>query len=239
MKAMNKYFSYRVVYTGDQRLNAKASYPFIGVGVPHGVMPISNLLAIPVVNLQLGIPFIGAPASVVFNTPFLRYFTLLGACDCSRDIIIENLDMGYSVGIIADGIAGIFQCGEIDEVINLKTRKGIAKLALRTGYPILPVYSFGNTELYNAYFDKYGIMEKLSRKVQASLFVYLGRFNLPIPFRRNITMAIGDIIPVEKIENPTQEEIDDLHEVILQSIKGVFDTHKSSIGWSNKKMKFI
>ena len=62
----------------------------------------------------------------------------------------KALDEGSCVGLVPDGIAGIFRCTAEDEVVVLKKRKGIAKLALRTGHPIVPAYSIGNTAAFSA-----------------------------------------------------------------------------------------
>ena len=78
--------------------------------------------------------------------------------------------------------------GTHPQVVKLKTRKGLAKLALKTGTPIVPAYSVGNTAAYTAVFDRWGVLEALSRKAQASIFLYWGRFGLPIPRRANVTI---------------------------------------------------
>ena len=50
-------------------------------------------------------------------------------------------------------------------------------------------------------------MESLSRQAQTSVFIYWGRFGLPIPRRVNITMLFGAPIMVDKVENPTQQQV--------------------------------
>jgi 1-acyl-sn-glycerol-3-phosphate acyltransferase len=55
-----------------------------------------------------------------------------------------------NVGIILDGIAGMFQSH--DEMAYVKKRKGIVKIALRCGVPLVPVYGFGHTSLVSIYF---------------------------------------------------------------------------------------
>ena len=79
----------------------------------------------------------------------------------------------------------------LDEVVKLKHRKGIAKLALRTGHPIVPAYSIGNTAAFSAWFDPFGLLERISRAVQASLFIYWGRFFLPAPKQVRLTYVRG------------------------------------------------
>lgn len=96
-----------------------------------------------------------------------------------------------------DGIAGIFRVNADDEIVNIKSKKGLAKLALKTGTPIVAAYSVGNTEIFKAGHDPWGLMEKLSRKVKASLFFVLGRCWLPIPIRANVALIFGKPIMVK------------------------------------------
>ena len=100
--------------------------------------------------------------------------------------------------------------------------------------------SVGNTAVFGAWFDPFGIMEALSRKAQASIFVYWGRLGLPLPRRVNITMLFGRPIAVEKVAGePTAEQIDALHERYLKAIEVLFDTHKAALGWGHKSIRFV
>eukprot|EP00308_Calcidiscus_leptoporus_P022171 CAMPEP_0119365672 /NCGR_PEP_ID=MMETSP1334-20130426/12588_1 /TAXON_ID=127549 /ORGANISM="Calcidiscus leptoporus, Strain RCC1130" /LENGTH=354 /DNA_ID=CAMNT_0007381705 /DNA_START=132 /DNA_END=1196 /DNA_ORIENTATION=+ len=239
VRALYKYFSYRFVWSGDDDKLSQQSKPWFGAGPPHGVLPLANLLSIPAINSFGFVHFVGAPASVVFHTPFLRYMTMLGCVDVSGASMAKAVAAGTCVGIVPDGIAGIFKCKEEDEVVFLKSRKGLAKLALRTGTPILPAYSVGNTAVFGAWFDPFGIMEALSRKAQTSLFLYWGRFGLPIPRRVNITMLFGAPISVEHIEHPSQQQVDELHEKYLQAIQQLFDKHRAALGWNHKTLRVV
>ena len=78
---------------------------------------------------------------------------------------------------------------------------------------------------------------KFNRK--ASLFLYWGRFGLPIPRRCQVTMAFGRVIEVQKVENPTEEQIDEVHQMIINATKQMFDLHKASLGWGDKEMEFV
>ena len=231
--ALYKYFTYRFVWSGDAREKGEAAPAWIGAGPPHGVLPFANVLSIPAINTFACRHFVGAGASVVEKTPFLRYMSLFGMIDVSARSITKALARGTCVGLVPDGIAGIFRTNARDEVVKLKERKGIAKLALRTGTPIVPAYSVGNSRAYTAVFDRWGLLEIVSRKAQASIFLYFGRFYLPIPRRVNITMLIGEPIMVDKVEEPTPAQIDALHERYLTEMKALFDQHKASLGWGH------
>ncbi|CAB9530266.1 Diacylglycerol O-acyltransferase 2-like protein 6 [Seminavis robusta] len=237
-RCIYKYFSYRFVWSGDSHIKIHEAVPWIGAGPPHGVMPFANVLSIPGINAVPGIDFLGAPASVVMNTPFLRYLTIYPSVPVGGASLQKATEAGHCVGIVPDGIAGIFRQNEHKEVVALKHRKGLARHALRTGTNILPAYSFGNTSCFSAWWDPSGYMEKISRKAQASIFVYWGRFGLPIPRRCQITMVYGDPIYVDKVAEPAQKQIDELHEKILNGIRDCFEEHKASLGWGDKELEF-
>ena len=240
MLSVYRYFSYRFVWSGEDEQASLASAAWIGAGPPHGVLPLANIISVSALNSFLGRHFVGAPASVVFRTPFLRYMTLLGCVDVAGKSIARATGAGVCVGMVPDGIAGIFRiCGEGDEVVYLKERKGLAKHALRTGTPILPAYSIGNTAVYGAWFDKWGLMEALSRRAQAAIFLYWGRFYLPLPRRVNITMLFGSPLHVNKVEQPSQEQVDALHAQLLLAIATLFDRHKHALGWGHKTIRFV
>jgi hypothetical protein len=113
-----RYFSYRFVWSGEDDETSLASAAWIGAGPPHGVLPLANIISISAINSFLGRHFVGAPASVVFRTPFLRYLTLLGCVDVAAKSIARATGAGVCVGMVPDGIAGIFRsCGEEDEVV--------------------------------------------------------------------------------------------------------------------------
>ena len=122
-----KYFSYRFVWCDDSADTSFEKAPWIGTGPPHGVLPFANLLSIPAINTFLGCPFVGAAANVVFNTPMLRYMTLYGVVPVDRHSIEQAVRQGKCVGIVPDGVAGIFKTSShMDAEVNEK-REGHEK----------------------------------------------------------------------------------------------------------------
>jgi hypothetical protein len=121
----------------------------------------------------------------------------------------------------------------------LKDRKSLARWALRHGVPIVPAYSIGNSQAFYSWFDSFGFLEWVSRKTQVALFLYFGRFGLPIPFRVNVTQLLGAPIVVKKVENPSDEQVDKLHQLLLDTYVQLFDTHKHALGWGHKVLKIV
>lgn len=234
-----KYFSYRLVWCDDDLELCRSSPRTIGAGAPHGVLPFANILAIPAVNMFGFKKFTGAPADALFNTPFLRYLSTFGCVRVDAKSITCAVDEGFCVGVVADGIAGIFAKGKDSEHVALLNRKGLARLALRTGTSIVPTYSLGNTDIFSSWYDPFGFMEYFSRKARAALIVFWGRWGLPIPRSSCVTLCIGKPLVVEKVESPTNEQIDALHSRLLDAFRELFERHKSAHGWGHKNIAFV
>ena len=66
--------------------------------------------------------------------------------------------------------------------------------------------------------------------------IFWGRFGVPVPYRIPIVGAMAKPIPVPLKENPTPEEIDAVHEELMQAMVKLFDTHKEAYGWGDKKL---
>jgi len=234
-----KYFSYRIMWSGDAYDKAQTSPPWVGAAGPHSVMPFGSVLSIPGINTFVFRKFKGGTASILSRIPMLRYLYMWGTIDVSGKSLAAGLKQGYCVGVVCDGIAGIFKCTRENEAFYLKDRKSLAKFCIRNGCPFVPAYSVGNSQAFCSWFDKFGVLEWLSRKTQASLFLYWGRLFLPIPFRTNVTLLFGAPVPVEKKENPSEAEVDAVHQEMLCAFKTLFDTHKHALGWSGKELKII
>ena len=57
--------------------------------VSPGVLPFANVLSIPAINSFCFRRFVGAGASVVSKTPFLRYLSMFGMIDVSARTIAK------------------------------------------------------------------------------------------------------------------------------------------------------
>lgn len=82
---------------------------------------------------------------------------------------MQALNNNLTIGISTGGVAEVFETNSPsgDEVIVLKNRKGIIKLAFRTGASLVPCYLFGNTQLFSLYTggSMHSFFKSLSRKL--------------------------------------------------------------------------
>lgn len=126
----------------------------------------------------------------------------------------------------------------------VKNRKGFVKIALETGASLVPVISFGETEILdqpsNAPGTKMRAYQSFVKKWTgiAPIFVYGQGFTEGspgmLPYRRPITTVVGKPIDVEKVEQPNRDDIDRLHERFTAEIRELFDSNKSKYlkNWS-------
>mmetsp|Transcript_45607 Transcript_45607/g.148372 ORF Transcript_45607/g.148372 Transcript_45607/m.148372 type:complete len:185 (+) Transcript_45607:568-1122(+) len=117
-----------------------------------------------------------------------------------------------------------------------------ARHALRAGSPIVPVYIFGQTQLFYTFSGRLQqLMRRLSRALRVSLIPFVGRSWLSpfVPLQNPLTVVVGrpinlDVAPVEA---PTAEQIDALHAEFTAELQRIFDTYKGRHpGYSNKRL---
>ena len=85
-------------------------------------------------------------------------------------------------------------------------------------------------------------MEYLSIKFDTSIVPFFGIYGWFLgPPSRNvpITMCLGNPIVCPQIDEPTQQDIDTYHSMMLQSYTELFEQHKTAYGWNHKHIKFV
>jgi hypothetical protein len=213
--------------------------------VPHGLAPV-GITAYPGWSKLFGERMNHwTAAPVVLKLTIVSYLLknigYVPATSSSIKSVLTKKD--ENVGVVLDGIAGMFQKGGNTELAWVKERKGIVKIALTTGTPLVPVFGFGHSKLWRIITDPFGILEKISLALNVSVTPFCGRpFGLlPFgpPFREPVLMAFGEPIIVPKIKEPSQEQIDEYHHKFMESMVEAFETHKTAYGCPEKKLKFV
>jgi hypothetical protein len=51
-------------------------------------------------------------------------------------------------------------------------------------------------------------------------------------------MLIGAPIEVERVAEPTDAQVDAVHQRLLSEMEALFDRHKAALGWADKKIVF-
>lgn len=131
----------------------------------------------------------------------------------------------------------------------LKERKGFIKIVLRTGASLVPVFSFGELDIYDQVPNPPGSklrywQEIIKRFTGIAPIVVNGRglfqysFGV-VPRRRPLNTVVGAPIKVEKRANPTPLEIDELHAKFCQELNDLFEKHKRKYIKNSENFKLI
>jgi len=174
-----------------------------------------------------------------FCWPFYReYLQSCGAADVSEKSCLHNLTAGpgRSITIIVGGASEALNSHPGTFDLTLKKRRGFIRVAIQTGASLVPVFGFGENDLYYTTEHEKG---SLIRKAQEKLLKIFG-FSLPLfrgrgifnydmgllPHRRPLNVVIGSPIEVKKIDKPSDEEIGRVQEVYMDHLQKLYDSYK-------------
>nr|XP_006637644.2 PREDICTED: 2-acylglycerol O-acyltransferase 1 [Lepisosteus oculatus] len=179
-----------------------------------------------------------------FRFPFFReYIMSAGVVSCSKRAVAHVLgrEGGGSVSVIViGGAAEALDARPGSLILEALHRKGFIRIALKCGAHLVPVFSFGENELFNQLKNPKG---SIVRTIQERLRKMMG-FSLPIfhargvfqysfgfmPYRKPIYTIVGKPIEVEQNANPSAEEVDKLHSKYLEELTQLFEQHKAQYG---------
>ena len=116
-------------------------------------------------------------------------------------------------------------------------RKGHVRLALATRSPLVPMYTFHNTDTYSTNVRLgAGFRRWLSRVAKVCLPIFWGRYWTPLPYNVQLTVAVGDPVPLPA-ETPANDDaaraaaVDAYHAAYLAALVRLFHTHKAQAGY--------
>ena len=149
------------------------------------------------------------------------------------------------------GLAAVLIPGGALEALNINSdkdkirlvlnrRKGFIKLALRFGVSLVPTFSFGENFIYDQFKPENGSLlqrfQVLTEKwIGFTPVLFFGRgifqYNLGLlPNRKKITVVVGKPISVEKIEEPTRDQIESLHSKYVQELQNLYNEYNPKYG---------
>uniref|UniRef100_A0A8C5RV22 Acyltransferase n=1 Tax=Laticauda laticaudata TaxID=8630 RepID=A0A8C5RV22_LATLA len=184
-----------------------------------------------------------------FKVPFFRDYLMSSKGALSHPVSASHLlghEGGGQVAVIAvGGPPESLDAHPGALTLQLRSRKGFIKMALRHGAALVPVFSFGENELFNQVPNPQGsIVRRLQERLQKAMGVALPLFHARgvfqysfgfLPFRRPIYTVVGAPITVPKMPHPSREAIDELHETYLEKLTQLFEEQKAKYGLPQDK----
>ncbi|XP_030010382.1 2-acylglycerol O-acyltransferase 3b [Sphaeramia orbicularis] len=247
---LRDFFPIKLVKTAD--LSPNKNYIF-GCH-PHGIMSAGAFSCFSTESCGFSEIFPGIRSCLailagLFRIPLFReYIMSAGLYPVSKASLVHLLSKsgkGNAVVIVIGGAAESLSSSPGMNTVVIKQRKGFVKVALEFGADLVPVYSFGENELFQQVIFSEG---SLGRKLQDLFKKVMGfapclfvgeRFAL-LPYRKPVTTVVGHPIPVPKRLMPTEEEVDHYHRLYMEALTKLFHEHKVSCGLSEShKLQLI
>ncbi|CAH1402341.1 unnamed protein product [Nezara viridula] len=106
-----------------------------------------------------------------FYYPFSREYVIsMGYRSVSKEALLNNLTKGPGNAsvIVVGGSAEAMHCKTGEHRVILRNRKGFVKLAITCGADLVPIYAFGENDLYHHYmFPEDSIIYKIQQAVRS------------------------------------------------------------------------
>uniref|UniRef100_A0A8C3FP87 Acyltransferase n=1 Tax=Chrysemys picta bellii TaxID=8478 RepID=A0A8C3FP87_CHRPI len=177
-----------------------------------------------------------------FRLPLFRDYIMSGG---ERD----KASVSYLLGREGGGQVAVIAVGGPPEslearpgalTLQILSRKGFIKAALQHGAALVPVFSFGENELFHQVPNPRGslvraVQERLQKLMGLALPLFHARgvfqysFGL-LPFRSPIHTVVGAPILVPRTPCPSREAIDRLHATYLEQLIALFEENKTKYG---------
>jgi len=167
-----------------------------------------------------------------FYIPFWRDFLLaLGFIDSDRDTLKSLLDKHISIGIVVGGADEALNARPNSADLTLDSRHGFVRLALEHGASLVPVYSFGENDLFTQLIpNPPGSKMRAFQDKMKDIFGYSMPALVPaMPEHRVLHTVVGRPIELPLIEEPTEKEITHWHGLYLDRLETLFNKYQPEL----------
>jgi len=198
-----------------------------------------------------GVQFRVLAATAALRVPVIREMWLWSYCiDASKAVARRALSKKVSLALYPGGEREQMMTERGKHRLYLKSRKGFVKLALENNASLVPVYVFGETNLFTHSTVLLGPRLWLMKNFGVALPFIYGAFGL-LPHAGPVTAVAGEPLeppprPSDEKESPpstpyepSQAEVDAFHARYVAALTDLFDRHKAKYGYSPETCKYI
>ena len=160
----------------------------------------------------------------------------LGAVGSARRELSGVMRGQESLAIIPGGVDEVVLASARTERVFIKTRFGFVALALEHGYDLLPIYHFGENELYDI---AWPLDTPWARKLRLWLVKHFGipiiiGFGWPLcPFlpKKNVhcCTVVGETLRLPQIDHPSRNEVAAYHKLYVNALVDLYNKNRDSL----------
>ncbi|KAF2683349.1 diacylglycerol O-acyltransferas-like protein 2B [Lentithecium fluviatile CBS 122367] len=219
---------------------------------PHGIISHGAFAAFATEALGFSNLFPGITNTLLtldgnFKLPLYREYALrMGLASVSRDSC-ENIlskggrngeGMGRAITIVVGGARESLESKPGTNHFILNRRQGFVKLAIRQGADLVPVFGFGENDIYeqldphaHPWINKIQLLVKKVMGWTVPIFHARGIFNYDVgmmPYRRPMNIVVGRPIRVVQDKTPDKDYVDQVHAEYMRELQRVWDDHKDT-----------
>ena len=182
---------------------------------------------------------------MIFYIYFRELFLCVGTVSSSRKSLNHLLSEpgGVAPVLLLGGVPEMDNWKEDEVRIFLKKRRGFVKMALKHGACLVPTFSFGESGLYRqpGPGSIRNFLLEIRKLIGIAPVIFFGKgfmqdtFGI-LPYRSPVTVVVGKPIYVDKIVDPSDKEIDEIHSIYMNDLKNLYKKYNSKYGYSSIKL---
>lgn len=248
-----KYFAEYYPVSLVKECDLPADRPYVFGYHPHGIIGMGAIATFATEACGFSQAFPGIVPHLLtlasnFTIPIYRDIILaLGICSVSKQSCSNILKTGPGSGIIivVGGAAESLSARPGTADLTLRKRLGFIKIAIQNGAALVPVFSFGENDIYQQMPNEPGTtVHKMQKKFQSifgfTLPLFHGRgllnYNLGLmPYRRRIVVVIGHPIHTVKCAQPKLEDVMEVQRRYIAELERIWHTYKDQFAKSRTR----
>eukprot|EP00995_Heteronema_vittatum_P013601 NODE_981_length_1113_cov_303.450188_g679_i0.p1 GENE.NODE_981_length_1113_cov_303.450188_g679_i0~~NODE_981_length_1113_cov_303.450188_g679_i0.p1 ORF type:complete len:340 (-),score=89.73 NODE_981_length_1113_cov_303.450188_g679_i0:93-1055(-) len=181
-------------------------------------------------------------ASQSLYVPLYRFLFLLsgGVAPATKTQFVNSLKRKQSVLLVPGGVKEMLMCAPNEAEIHICVKhKGFLRIALEHGVPVHPSFAFGCNDLY-AMLPFVAYLNRLTYRLSGIPLppVYTSSTHYWLPWSANLPvgLVVGQPLAVSKVENPTAEMVDALHQEYCTALMALYEKHKAAYNHGHRKL---
>ena len=153
------------------------------------------------------------------------------------------LARGVDFGILPGGMEEVALYSHGQDRVYLSRRAGFIKYALQYGYLVQPAYTFGESDLYQSMTMGTKLRLWVQKHFGFIIPIFWGPYGMVMPWlpRSDVALhtVLGAPLQLPHIAEPTTEQVSKYHQLYIDALTQLFDTHKTRFGYENRKLQVL